>query len=59
MTTFLNAATQIGFKAPLVMRLEGSNVDAAAKLPTLQAATDLGDAADDSTICLAVTAAGR
>ncbi|MBK7406335.1 MAG: ADP-forming succinate--CoA ligase subunit beta [Phycisphaerales bacterium] len=49
----VNAATQIGFKVPLVVRLEGSNVDAgrkilkdaAAKLPTLQAATDLGDAA--------------
>jgi succinyl-CoA synthetase beta subunit len=49
----VNAATQIGFQVPLVVRLEGSNVDAgrkilkdaAAKLPTLQAATDLGDAA--------------
>jgi len=49
----VNAATQIGFQVPLVVRLEGSNVDAgrkilkdaAGKLPTLQAATDLGDAA--------------
>ncbi len=49
----VNAATQIGFTVPLVVRLEGSNVDAgrrilkdaAGKLPTLQAATDLGDAA--------------
>ena len=49
----VNAATQIGFRVPLVVRLEGSNVeagrkllkDAAGKLPTLQAATDLGDAA--------------
>lgn len=48
-----NAAKQIGFKVPLVVRLEGSNVDAgreilknaAGELPTLQAATDLGDAA--------------
>ncbi len=48
-----NAAKQIGLKVPLVARLEGSNVDAgreilkkaAAGLPTLQAATDLGDAA--------------
>ncbi len=43
-----------GFKVPLVVRLEGTNVDAgrqllkdaAADLPTLQAATDLGDAAE-------------
>ncbi|MCC7390475.1 MAG: ADP-forming succinate--CoA ligase subunit beta [Phycisphaerales bacterium] len=49
----VNAAKQIGFKVPLVVRLEGSNVDAgreilrkaAGELPTLQAATDLGDAA--------------
>ncbi len=42
-----------GFKVPLVVRLEGTNVeagrklltDARAKLPTLQAGTDLGDAA--------------
>ncbi len=43
-----------GFKVPLVVRLEGTNVDAGRKLlqdaagdlPTLQAATDLGDAAE-------------
>ncbi|MCC7390478.1 MAG: hypothetical protein IT431_17130 [Phycisphaerales bacterium] len=48
-----NAATQIGFKVPLLARLTGSNVyagreilrKAAGELPTLQAATDLGDAA--------------
>jgi len=42
-----------GFKVPLVVRLEGTNVEAGrkllsearAKLPTLQAATDLADAA--------------
>ncbi len=56
----VNAAKQIGFKVPLVVRLEGSNVDAgreilkkaAAGLPTLQAATDLGDAARK--VCKAV-----
>ena len=49
----VNAAKQIGFTVPLVVRLEGSNVEAgrkilkeaAASLPTLQAAEDLGDAA--------------
>ncbi|GIK19598.1 MAG: ADP-forming succinate--CoA ligase subunit beta [Leptolyngbya sp. PLA2] len=49
----VNAAREVGFTVPLVVRLEGSNVeagrkllnDAAATLPTLQAATDLGDAA--------------
>jgi succinyl-CoA synthetase beta subunit len=49
----VNAATEIGFEVPLVVRLEGTNVqagrkileDAAGKLPTLQAATDMGDAA--------------
>jgi succinyl-CoA synthetase beta subunit len=63
----INAATKhknpdgsIGFKVPLVVRLEGTNVDAGrallnearAKLPTLQAATDLGDAAKK--VCAAV-----
>ena len=46
-------ATEIGFEVPLVVRLEGTNVEAgrkileegSAKLTTLQAATDLGDAA--------------
>ena len=49
----VNAAKQIGLTVPLVVRLEGSNVEAgrkilkeaAASLPTLQAAEDLGDAA--------------
>ncbi|MCC5787573.1 MAG: ADP-forming succinate--CoA ligase subunit beta [Phycisphaerales bacterium] len=49
----INAAKELGFKIPLVVRLEGSNVDAGRKLledaasdlPTLQAATDLTDAA--------------
>ena len=51
-----------GFKVPLVVRLEGTNVeagrklltDAKAKLPTLQAATDLTDAAKK--VCAAVGA---
>ena len=49
----VNAASEIGFEVPLVVRLEGTNVEAgrkileegSAKLTTLQAATDLGDAA--------------
>jgi len=49
----VNAAKEIGFDIPLVVRLEGTNVKAgrallekaAADLPTLQAAGDLGDAA--------------
>ncbi len=49
----VNAAKSIGFSVPLVVRLEGTNVEAgrkileeaAADLPTLQAAGDLGDAA--------------
>jgi len=55
-----NAAKEVGFEIPLVVRLEGTNVDAgreilkaaAADLPTLQAATDLGDAAEK--VCQAV-----
>ncbi len=53
----VNAAAQVGFEVPLVVRLEGTNVDAgrailkeaAASLPTLQAATDLSDAAEKVT----------
>ena len=53
----VNAAGQVGFDVPLVVRLEGTNVDAgrailkkaAGALPTLQAATDLGDAAEKVT----------
>jgi succinyl-CoA synthetase beta subunit len=49
----VNAAKEIGFQIPLVVRLEGTNVQAgrglltkaAASLPTLQAATDLKDGA--------------
>ena len=49
----VNAAKEIGFTIPLVVRLEGTNVDAgrkilhdaAGELPTLQAATDLADGA--------------
>ena len=49
----VNAATEIGFEVPLVVRLEGTNVaagrkileEASGKLATLQAATDMGDAA--------------
>ena len=56
----VNAAAQVGFDVPLVVRLEGTNVDAgrailkeaAGDLPTLQAATDLGDAAEK--VCAAV-----
>jgi succinyl-CoA synthetase beta subunit len=56
----VNAAKSIGFKVPLVVRLEGTNVDAGRKLleqaagdlPTLQAASDLGDAA--AKVCKAV-----
>ncbi len=56
----VNAAKQIGFTVPLVVRLEGTNVEAGRKilkdaegeLPTLQTATDLGDAAEK--VCGAV-----
>jgi succinyl-CoA synthetase beta subunit len=56
----VNAAKSVGFKVPLVVRLEGTNVEAgrrlleraAGDLPTLQAATDLGDAA--AKVCKAV-----
>ena len=56
----VNAAKTVGFSVPLVVRLEGTNVEegrkllegAAADLPTLQAATDLSDAAEK--VCKAV-----
>ncbi len=59
-TNYRNSDGSTGFKVPLVVRLEGTNVeagrqlltDARAKLPTLQAATDLGDAAKK--VCAAV-----
>ncbi|MCE9590593.1 MAG: ADP-forming succinate--CoA ligase subunit beta [Planctomycetes bacterium] len=49
----ITAAKQVGFKVPLVVRLEGTNVDAARKLladaqadiPTMQVGSDLTDAA--------------
>ena len=53
-TKFENPDGSKGFKVPLVVRLEGTNVEAgrrilkeaAGSLPTLQAATDLTDAAE-------------
>ena len=56
----VNAAKQVGFKVPLVVRLEGTNVEAGRKLlesaksqiPTMQAATDLADGARK--VCAAV-----
>ena len=59
-SNFKNADGSIGFKVPLVVRLEGTNVSAGrqllesarGKIPTMQAATDLGDAARK--ICTAV-----
>ncbi|CAN5701055.1 ADP-forming succinate--CoA ligase subunit beta [soil metagenome] len=58
----VNAAKQVGFKVPLVVRLEGTNVEAGRKLleaaraeiPTMQPATDLTDAAKK--VCAAVAA---
>ncbi|MGD0770795.1 MAG: ADP-forming succinate--CoA ligase subunit beta [Tepidisphaeraceae bacterium] len=49
----VKAAREVGFKIPVVVRLEGTNVekarkilaDAQSKIPTLQTATDLTDAA--------------
>src|SRR5690606_4211884 len=56
----VNAAKQVGFKVPLVVRLEGTNVDqgrrileqARTDIPTMQAGTDLADAAKK--VCAAV-----
>ncbi len=56
----VNAAKTVGFKVPLVVRLEGTNVEAGRQLldgarkdiPTMQAATDLADAAQK--VCAAV-----
>ncbi len=55
-----NAAKEVGFKVPLVVRLEGTNVEegrrileaAKGDIPTMQAATDLADAARK--VCAAV-----
>jgi succinyl-CoA synthetase beta subunit len=56
----VSAASSIGFKVPLVVRLEGTNVvkarqileEAKTDLPTMQTATDLADAAKK--VCAAV-----
>lgn len=56
----VNAAKEVGFKVPLVVRLEGTNVtearailgEAQGDLPTMQPATDLADAA--RRVCAAV-----
>ncbi len=61
-TKFKNADGSLGFKVPLVVRLEGTNVDAGralledarSRIPTMQAGADLSDAA--SKICAAVAA---
>jgi succinyl-CoA synthetase beta subunit len=55
-----NAAREVGFRVPLVVRLEGTNVEegrrileeAKGQIPTMQPATDLGDAARK--VCRAV-----
>jgi len=57
---YKNADGTMGFKVPLVVRLEGTNVEggrallesAKAALPTMQAASDMGDAARK--VCAAV-----
>ncbi|MEE9211966.1 MAG: ADP-forming succinate--CoA ligase subunit beta [Phycisphaeraceae bacterium] len=57
----INAAREVGFKVPLVVRLEGTNVEAARKLledahadiPTMQIGTDLTDAAQKITAAIA------
>jgi len=54
------AAEEVGFEVPLIVRLEGTNVDAARdvlaeaseRLPTMRTATDLADAAKQ--VCCAV-----
>jgi succinyl-CoA synthetase beta subunit len=57
----VSAAKQIGFKVPLVVRLEGTNVEPAreileqakADIPTMQVGTDLTDAAKKITAAVA------
>jgi len=59
------AAKDVGFTVPLVVRLEGTNVDAArrileaaqSELPTMQTATDLEDAASKVTSAVAAACA--
>jgi succinyl-CoA synthetase beta subunit len=54
----IQAAREVGFKVPVVVRLEGTNVDKArkmlaeAKIPQLRPATDLTDAAKQ--VCAAI-----
>jgi len=56
----ISAAKEVGFKVPLVVRLEGTNVEparellkgAAGELPTLTTATDLTDAAEKITAAI-------
>ncbi len=58
----VSAAKNVGFRVPLVVRLEGTNVDAArqileearSEIPTMSSATDLADAAKK--VCAAVAA---
>jgi succinyl-CoA synthetase beta subunit len=60
-TKHKNSDGSTGFKVPLVVRLEGTNVqagrklldDARARIPTMQAAVDLGDAAKRVTAAVA------
>ena len=57
----VNAAKEVGFSVPLVVRLEGTNVDAARKIleaakadiPTMQTGADLTDAAKKITAAVA------
>ena len=58
----VSAAKEVGFKVPLVVRLEGTNVEPARKIltaaqadvPTMSVATDLTDAAQKITAAVAV-----
>ncbi|MEE3002646.1 MAG: succinate--CoA ligase subunit beta, partial [Planctomycetota bacterium] len=60
----VGAAEEVGFEVPLVVRLEGTNVDEArvileearTRLPTMQTATDLADAARKVTAAVGVSA---
>jgi hypothetical protein len=66
-TNFKNDDGSTGFKVPLVVRLEGNNVEAglatleaaAENLPTLQAASDLNDGAKKVVRRLGITAFGQ
>jgi succinyl-CoA synthetase beta subunit len=58
----VKAGREVGFKVPVVVRLEGTNVEkareilkgASGELPTLQTATDLTDAAKKVTAAVKV-----